>query len=352
MKKILYFISFIIFFMFFCNPTIVVAEKTPNGIAIESSSDNTVSLYCEWYSPKSQDDFYSINIDRASTDDAGNVEGNAAIFNEASDKTLKANNFMHPNGAFDCPKFIVLDKNNYSVKGFTNEDSVSDNNSFVWGLKYANSLCTGKCGGSQQGSKTNWSCDYKGPSGALTIKYDGLFMAYYPDGKYSEIMQNDTDPSCPDLYYNKNTHEMRRVYYDFSKQDKNQQITEKDYNILCKNNGEYEYYCAGNCQFPNNATFDCSQVEVFYKPWNLCSGEFGKMLKELTLLVKFSVPILIIIFSIVDFSKAILSQNQDDLKKSSNKLIKRVIIGLIVILLPTLINVLLYLAGIDAEICL
>lgn len=77
----------------------------------------------------------------------------------------------------------------------------------------------------------------------------------------------------------------------------------------------------------------------------LFSGQFGEILGELYDLIKFAVPILIIGLSIIDYVKAVASHNQDDVKKTTGKLIKRLIIGLIVFLLPTLIEFLLGLAG-------
>lgn len=77
----------------------------------------------------------------------------------------------------------------------------------------------------------------------------------------------------------------------------------------------------------------------------LFSGEFGLLLGQAFNLIKFAVPILIIGLGIVDYVKALAAQNQDEMKKATNKLIKRLMIGVVIFLLPTLIEFLLGLAG-------
>ncbi len=57
------------------------------------------------------------------------------------------------------------------------------------------------------------------------------------------------------------------------------------------------------------------------------------------------VPILIVVFSIIDFVKALTAQKADDMKKAYSNLVKRLIIGVIIIFLPPLINFTLNLFG-------
>lgn len=54
--------------------------------------------------------------------------------------------------------------------------------------------------------------------------------------------------------------------------------------------------------------------------------------------IKIIVPILIIIFGMIDFTKAIIMNDQDQIKKSTLSVIKRAIAGIIIFFLPTLIN--------------
>lgn len=77
----------------------------------------------------------------------------------------------------------------------------------------------------------------------------------------------------------------------------------------------------------------------------LFSGEFGILLGQAFDIIKFAVPILIIGLGVVDYVKALAAQNQDEVKRSTNKLIKRLIIGIIIFLLPTLIEFALGIVG-------
>lgn len=84
---------------------------------------------------------------------------------------------------------------------------------------------------------------------------------------------------------------------------------------------------------------------------NIFSGQFGKILDQILNIIKFLVPVLIIGLAVVDFIKAMASQNQDELKKAGNKFIKRLIIGMVIFLLPTVIEFLLRIAGIEFGVC-
>lgn len=91
----------------------------------------------------------------------------------------------------------------------------------------------------------------------------------------------------------------------------------------------------------SDGTVDCSIFE----------NGFGQFLMEAYKLIKFAVPILIIAFAIVDFVKAMASQDEAEVKKSANKLVKRLVIGVLIFVLPTIIEYVLSLAGIDYGTC-
>ncbi len=64
-------------------------------------------------------------------------------------------------------------------------------------------------------------------------------------------------------------------------------------------------------------------------------------------IVKILVPILLIIFGAIDFGKAMLSSNQDAIQKAAKSLIIKVITGIVIFLIPTIINFVFRLAGND-----
>ncbi len=81
-------------------------------------------------------------------------------------------------------------------------------------------------------------------------------------------------------------------------------------------------------------------------------GRFGAFLKKLYNLMKFAVPILIIALAIIDFLKATASQDQAEIKKAANKLVKRLVIGTLIFVIPTILEFILGVAlGIEDGLC-
>ena len=59
-------------------------------------------------------------------------------------------------------------------------------------------------------------------------------------------------------------------------------------------------------------------------------------LKKIFNAIKIVVPILVIVFSSLDFAKAIFGGSDDDVKKSQIKFVKRLVVAFVFFLLPTL----------------
>lgn len=87
-----------------------------------------------------------------------------------------------------------------------------------------------------------------------------------------------------------------------------------------------------------------------------CDGiltvEAMEFIEEIIGYVRIFVPILLIILGAVDFGSAVLSQDQDSLKKSGSKFVKRCIAAVAIFFVPTLIRLLLSLPGIKDNIIL
>lgn len=64
--------------------------------------------------------------------------------------------------------------------------------------------------------------------------------------------------------------------------------------------------------------------------------------------IRVSVPILVVILSMKDMITAVAAGKADDMKKAQSSMIKRIVIGIIIFLVPTIINYLLYLVGINS----
>ena len=64
---------------------------------------------------------------------------------------------------------------------------------------------------------------------------------------------------------------------------------------------------------------------------------------------RFIVPIIVIVLGTLDFFKAVIAGKEDEMKKAQKTFIKRVIIGVLVFLVPVLINAIMWLANIAWE---
>ena len=80
-------------------------------------------------------------------------------------------------------------------------------------------------------------------------------------------------------------------------------------------------------------------------------GEFGRVLKIVLSFVRFLVPIIIIGLTIVDFIKATTAHDESLIKQAANKVVKRMIIGVIIFVLPTILEFVLALADIEYGTC-
>lgn len=65
--------------------------------------------------------------------------------------------------------------------------------------------------------------------------------------------------------------------------------------------------------------------------------------------VKIIVPIVLMIFGVIDISKAVISSKDDEIKKSTKSLITRAICGVIIFFIPTVLNLVVNLVGDRAE---
>ena len=92
---------------------------------------------------------------------------------------------------------------------------------------------------------------------------------------------------------------------------------------------------------PVQAADDCN---------GLLTVEAMKFIEEIIGYIRILVPILLIVLGSVDFANAIISGDQDALKKSGSKFMKRAIAAVAVFFVPLLVKVLLTLPGIKDNI--
>lgn len=95
------------------------------------------------------------------------------------------------------------------------------------------------------------------------------------------------------------------------------------------------------------ALVDSEKLELY--PVTSCEGLLGENLinkiNSYLNIIKIAVPIILIAFGIVDFTKAVFSENEDSMKKAQKDFIKRLAIAMLIFFVPTILNLLLTLAN-------
>lgn len=81
--------------------------------------------------------------------------------------------------------------------------------------------------------------------------------------------------------------------------------------------------------------------------WNSSDGNTNKFLKKIWNMLKIIVPMLVIIFSIVDFLKVLFISDEKNYKEAYTRLMWRIAIGIILFVLPAILSLLLNLAGLQ-----
>lgn len=82
--------------------------------------------------------------------------------------------------------------------------------------------------------------------------------------------------------------------------------------------------------------------------FNSCedAGETINLLNKIYTLLRYLIPVLVIGLSIVDFIKVVVSGDEKAYKNAWNKFIKRVIIGVVILILPALLSLLIRISGV------
>ena len=111
-------------------------------------------------------------------------------------------------------------------------------------------------------------------------------------------------------------------------------------------------------------TFDSSDLEIgstkteeihcesIFKDKDGNYNALYETLQDVFSFIKFLAPILVVVLSSIDYIKAITSHDAEGLKKANEKFIKRLIIGIILFLLPFILDFIFEIFGIyDLETC-
>ena len=79
--------------------------------------------------------------------------------------------------------------------------------------------------------------------------------------------------------------------------------------------------------------------------------DLTSVLQDIYGAIQIAVPILVILLCSVDIARAVIAQEEKDMKAAQAKAIKRIIIGLVIFFVPLIIDVLLDLVGLASGTC-
>lgn len=93
-----------------------------------------------------------------------------------------------------------------------------------------------------------------------------------------------------------------------------------------------------------------SPVQLLVNTTEACSGYFGDAEQDGTLMnllvysvfrpLQFLVPIILLVFTTLDFSKVVFTDNKDGMAKAKKNFVKRALIAVVIFFIPTILTIL------------
>ncbi len=95
----------------------------------------------------------------------------------------------------------------------------------------------------------------------------------------------------------------------------------------------------------SNGTYTCGDSGLSFQ------GSLPSTISMIILLIKIVVPILLIVFGMLDLAKAVMAQKEDEIKKGQQTFIKRLIAAVVVFFIITIVQIVIkYVSGGDASV--
>ena len=93
---------------------------------------------------------------------------------------------------------------------------------------------------------------------------------------------------------------------------------------------------------------DDSTITIHENKVDDCSdlGKTLTLLKKIYNFIKYLVPVIIILFSLLDFAKVIISDEEKTYNDAWSKLVKRLIVGAVILILPALLSFVITISGV------
>ncbi len=171
-----------------------------------------------------------------------------------------------------------------------------------------------------------------------------------------DACNSDYEGSCPT--YNKLKQDIADKYTKYIKTNQVSYLNDVNKKVdqlrgMCGNIMQYVDYddvCFNSCNGLNN---DLETIGILKKNTNSCgfSDTLLAWIKNIIRVIKYIIPVIVIVFGIVDFIKAIASDKDDEMKKAQGRFIKRLIAAALVFIVPFIIEFVLDKAGFINDEC-
>lgn len=211
-----------------------------------------------------------------------------------------------------------------------------------------------------------WSIDgatYVSVNKAITgsINNSEKFSVSVNDSLIDSIFSSNS-LTCPSSIYRCVSRTQDGYSYDLSTSGNmcsNDQLSTSDGQQFGSNYANLGYGDPNNGSNNGNVTLDDLKEDLnSYNQATDCVGILGDpgneetvawLLQQILNYIKILGPILVVILSSLDFAKAIIASDDENMKKAEKKLMIRLVLAVVLFLIPTLVNVMLSYLGFTAE---
>lgn len=318
---------------------------TPHKKAIIQTSDGKISYYT------------TSTVGESRVTEGIGGWSNAGTANKDDFKNTKAYD-KEKNELTECPKCIIgetIGETGKSYDKFTFADLESDNSCPTGYVALVNEEQTEfsekdvcKTISKTEAEKYKEETIYRAKCEYVDLEdKNNKIELYYNDNSLAILGSKKNYVSCINidkLYSQRNGGCPRKIYYYNNRLylDSNEGTAIKYLNRVSKSS---KYYDENGNEIKSGELIDIKEDEELSDCSDLFGEELVKKINEVMNIIKIAVPILLIIFGISDFFKATFDKSEEDMKKSRDKFIKRIIAAIIVFLVPVFVNLVLKIAN-------
>ena len=222
----------------------------------------------------------------------------------------------------------------------------------------------------------NDAAECNAEDGVKAIAYNTLDAQFHSsdlDKAFTKVKNKLKDDECPEIRVTKKPE--KRCTFEYIQPSKTQtpQVFKcyrlglkafkpgkctNSKNYICLTNGEYEDGLSSN-DLGGNGPGATANIDVLtgigildedYTCEQLLGDDVVKLLEKIFVIIRILTPILLIVFTMIDYTKAIAA-GEDEIKNATTKFIKRSIAAILIFLAPTLIEFIMDVTGISDGTC-